>query len=143
SDKLDIWVYRWENSWVRLGTNPVNAVSGQSVFEFAIEVDSSNRPVLAFRESDGTRDKLFVSRWDGMSWNALGPALNPSANQSVAGGPSLVLDDSDRPIVEFTESDGVRQNIYTYRLDGTTSSSWNSVVGALNPVNGNTVLYPP
>lgn len=101
-----------------------------SVSAVAVAVDASNRPVVAWLEPVSSEKQVFVRRWNGTAWDALGPVPNPVANSDAA---ELVLatGDSDEPVVAWQEADASSvSRVYVYRWNGT---AW-AAVGA--PITG-------
>ncbi|KFE66082.1 Ig-like domain-containing protein [Hyalangium minutum] len=101
-----------------------------SVSEVSVAVDNSNRPVVAWLEPVSDEEQVFVRRWNGSSWDELGPVPNPIAN-SDASGLVLATGDSDEPVVAWQETDTSSvSRVYVYRWNGT---AW-AAVGA--PLEG-------
>jgi len=87
-------VQRWNgtDAWEALGAG-VHADAAQPSRTPSLRVRSGDAPVVAFVESDGTADQLYVSTWDaqGAAWTVAGGPLNANALHS-ARLPTLALD---------------------------------------------------
>lgn len=113
-------VMRWDGStWAAIG--PVG-FTGAVPTGISMSLTASGQPVLALKFSIGFEDfySIYVVRWDGTSWNAVG--------QFPAGygqhGMSMALDSDGYPVVGYDKatSDGSR----VVRWDGT---EWNILPG--------------
>ena len=123
-DSSNIYVKRWNGSnWVQLGG--ILDVNTNSSFDPSLALDSSSNPVVSWWEFDfdGNSYNIYVKRWDGSSWVQLGTFLDANTNQN-AFNPSLALDSAGNPVVSWSESDGISENIYVKRWNG---SSWVNV----------------
>ncbi len=133
----NIYVQRWTGStWQPVG-GAVNAVPGQDVPEQepaqALALDGSGNPVVAFSESNGSHNNLYVQRWTGSAWQSVGGAINAVPGQDIFYPPALALNASGNPVVAFFEFDGSYFNVYVRHWSG---SVWQSVGGAVNAVQG-------
>jgi hypothetical protein len=109
------------------------ADSGTNVHEVAVAVDASNRPVVAWLEDTGTEHRVFARRWNGSSWEELGPVPPPAADAEV-GELVLAVGDSDQPVLAWQESiPGSRSWIPVYRWTG---SAWINVGTPIEGLGG-------
>jgi hypothetical protein len=85
-DDTKSWVYRWNGtSWVNLG-GPLDVYPGGLKYTANVALAMlGTAPVLAWVESNGDRHELFVRRWDGATWQALGGALTTGSESVMAG----------------------------------------------------------
>jgi hypothetical protein len=78
----------------------------------AIELNAAQMPIVAFNE----QGNIYVSRWNGSAWTALGGALNVAAASGSS--PSLALDAAGEPYVAWDEGAEFSRNVYLKRWDG-------------------------
>ena len=134
----NVYVKRWDGAnWVQLGgALDVNVNDGAALASLAL--DTSGNPVVAWTEWNSSSSNVYVKRWDGANWVALGNELD--VNEPLpAGSPSLALDTSGRPVVAWFENDGTSNNIYVKRWDGT---SWLLQGSGLDTVLSQEAQYP-
>ena len=114
----NIYVKRWDGTaWQQVGATFLDANPDQNAREPAIALDSSGKPVVAWTETDGTSNNIYVKRWDGTAWQQVGATfLDANTNQN-AFSPSMALDSSGKPVVAWRESDGTSTNVYVKRLN--------------------------
>lgn len=119
------WSYELP-AWLSLGA--ADRVPSADATEPAIAVDANGRPVVAFLE-DGD---LFVSRWNGTAWIALGGALDVVAANEIAT-PVIAVDAANDPVVAWIEWDAgppvTQRLLHAAQWNG---SSWVSMGIALN-----------
>jgi hypothetical protein len=78
-----------------------------------LAIDSLNRAVVAWSDSDGTTKNVKVARWTGSQWDlSFGTLSALSTAGSDATAPTIVLDASDSPIVAWQELDSFRNATY-------------------------------
>jgi hypothetical protein len=105
--------------------DPLVGVNGTSrATQPAMALDASGNPVVAFTDSlDGTNPRVFVNRWDGSRWQALGGALSGTPGDARGtSAPSLVVDVSGRLVVAWMQSESATEEAYrtfVWRWDGT------------------------
>lgn len=111
----DIHVWRWENGqWQPLG-DYLSATTGETpATNPSMVLTESGDPVIAWRESDGSDNRVHVRRWTGDAWQTIEGAEGAIEASAGAGSPSLQLDESGRPWVAWTQSRG---GLYVYRLN--------------------------
>lgn len=128
----DIYVQRFNGtSWVRVGEklNANTNTYDSSAIQPSLAIDSSDNPVVAWSEDNGSVYNIYVRRFNGTSWVKVGNGIL-NATVGSAYGPSLALDSSDNPVVAWNEGSG----IYVQRFNGT---SWVNVgSGVLNATTG-------
>jgi len=103
----------------------------------SLAVAARERPVVAYVRTTSQPDgrqvaNVFVERWNGSVWAALGASLN-TTRRFAAELPRIVVDAQDRPIVAWYESrteTGGRYAVYVRRWSGT---AWEPLGAALNP----------
>ncbi|AKU91761.1 Ig-like domain-containing protein [Vulgatibacter incomptus] len=92
--------------WSGSSWTPMPEPTGARSFEPVLASTSDHRPVVAWTErSDqiGLGSQLYVSTWDGSSWQPLGDSslnIDPGFDAKE---PALALDDSDRPVVAWRQ----------------------------------------
>jgi hypothetical protein len=122
----NIYVKYWDGTaWVSFGAE-LDTTLSEAAETPVIAVNSSDNPIVAWSEFNtaNTNRDIYVKRWDGTAWIALGSALDTAANEDALA-PSLVLDASGNPLVAWQGSN----NIYVKRWDGT---AWVSLGTALD-----------
>ena len=130
-----VYTWRWTGAdWQALG-GALNPVSGQNVHLEGLVVDASDHPVVSFTESDGAHYNLYVQRWDGSAWQALGSPINPVAGQDVSDFSGLALLNGN-PVTVIQEFDGANYNAY---VQAWTGSAWQTLGAPINLVAGQDV----
>ncbi len=110
----ETWQYEYP-LWHRVGSLANPEAKG---LQPAVALDKSGNPVVAWRSEATMVRPVRVARWTGSEWQRLGGDLNQSATLP-ARRPRLVIDDMDRPIVVWEETDGETPGaIYAKRFDG-------------------------
>lgn len=123
-----IFVKRWNgSSWVNVG-NALDKVLSNNATEPSIAIGSDGFPVVAWQEGSGVATDVVVKKWNGSTWTTLSSALDVSlAEQALT--PSLTIDNLNRPVVAWQESDPVNAyNLFVKRYDGTTWVQLGTVV---------------
>ncbi|WP_216324320.1 hypothetical protein [Deinococcus aestuarii] len=119
--------------WTRLGAAP----GGRAPTYLAaprLALGRQGRPTVAWLEDVDGRDTLFVSRWDGGRWTALGGAVS----LGFASAPSLVLDGAGRPVLAWVEERG---GVGQVRLARWTDTAWQDL-GTVNRDPGRDARSP-
>lgn len=109
--------------WTRLGP-PLSHAGRRYLAAPRLVLDPQDRPTVAWLEDTGGRDTLFVARWTGNRWMALGGALS----RDFALSPALALDAQGRPALAWTEERGGVGRTFLARWSG---AAWH-VSGPLN-----------
>jgi hypothetical protein len=131
----DIFVKAWTGSTWQLLGGALDTTLGEEAFSPSLVVGTDNKPVVAWHEDAGGIDSccsnpnVYVKRWDGSNWIALGGALDVNvANSAVT--PSLALDAANHPVVAWMESSsGSPTQLYVKRWNG---STWQQLGSSLN-----------
>ena len=118
-----------------LDANPIQKASFPS-----LALDSSGNPAVAWRESDGTSENIYVKRWNGSNWISIGNGFLDANVNRDAFDPSLKLDSSGNPVVAWSESDATSYNAYVKRWNGT---AWVLVGNGFLDVNTNRDALTP
>jgi hypothetical protein len=141
----NVYVRRFDgSSWVNVGTGVLSGSSalGSNAENPSLALDSSNNPVVAWSESDGSVSNIYVQRFDGSTWVNVGTGVlsGSSAQGSNAHYPSLALDSLNNPMVAWYEWDGASNNLYVQQYTG---SGWVNVgVTPLDTSLGQDTWYP-
>lgn len=107
----NIYVRRWNgSSWVALGTI-LDTVPANVAINPSLGLRSDDNPVVSWSEDSGSNYNVFVKRWSGSSWVAIGSAVDKVIS-ATAGSPALVLKSNNTPIISWEEFDGTSNNIY-------------------------------
>ncbi len=134
-----LYVHRWNgSSWVRVG-GALNTKAQSNSYSFALKVDPSNNPVVAFSQNTNTNPSnydAYVKSWNGTSWQTLGGALDSALGNS-AFSVSLDLDNSGNPIVIWEEEESI--TIYVKRWLG---DHWEVLSGNLKTSPNNDIADP-
>jgi hypothetical protein len=113
----EIYVVRWDGAeWEELGDSAsaggISSNKGESSNPSMV-IDNLGNPVVAWQddeESDGAYAEIYLSRWNGASWEELSGS---ASNMGITGGPidkylsehpSLALDGNGNPAVAWHES---------------------------------------
>jgi hypothetical protein len=129
-----VFVRRWSTSgWTALGSALNNA--GRAAQEVTLALDRSGTPFVAWIETvvagASSSNQVFVRRWNGAAWTALGGALNVNSAMNATGS-SIRVDESGVPTVVWTEwvsGAPALRRAHAKRWDG---AAWTALGGALN-----------
>lgn len=113
------------SGWTQLGA----ALAGSSDVDPApsLGMDFAS-PVVAFVEAvGGDVPRLHVRRLEGNTWVALGGAAINAGSLTPASEPSLLLTPNGMPYLAWSQGNGVQQNVFVSRFNG---SAWVSVGAA-------------
>ncbi|MFY0578834.1 Ig-like domain-containing protein [Cystobacter fuscus] len=70
--RSSIFVYRWDGrAFVPMG-EPLNGTPLGSAFKASMALGGDGNPVIAWEESDGFNENIYVKRWIGSSWQTVG-----------------------------------------------------------------------
>lgn len=104
------------SSWRMLNTT-VNA-STTSNKAPSLLLDHSGNPMVAWSGYASPEQSIWVSRWNGSTWQQVGSRLSAVTGPSTSGfRPTLGLDKNGQPLVAWHESDGTVSNVYVYRYN--------------------------
>jgi hypothetical protein len=126
----NIVVKRWDGTaWQALGGS-LNLNLARDASPPVLVAQNNQNPVVAFTQSNGSKQQLYVKRWDGSTWQTLqaagfDPSLNLQATSDSAD-PSLALDNTGRPVVAFAERNNTDFTVYVKRWTG---STWEQLGG--------------
>ncbi len=114
---LNVQVSRWDGgAWVTLG-GPIEASAGNTnTTKPSLAFDGSD-PVVAWSESDGAEQHVYVRRWNGATWQALGGIIDAVLNEN-ASLPSLAVEQDGTPVVAFREDTATDPKIFAFRWAG-------------------------
>lgn len=93
--KSALFIYHWDGQGFTPMGGALNGTSTGSAFKPSLALDGDGRPVVAWQESDGFNENIYVRRWTGTDWQTVGtgplsaendtrsspvptPAINPS-----------------------------------------------------------------
>ncbi|MDY7230069.1 Ig-like domain-containing protein [Hyalangium rubrum] len=126
-----LYVSRWNaEEWEMLG-GPISVNPGMTpVHRTSLALDSAGQPVVSFQESSGSRGGLYVHRWTGSQWTALGGNLNVSS--IVVDVNSLQLDSEGRAVVAWTGG----SDVFDVHIGRWTGAGWEMLGGALSAKPG-------
>ncbi|WP_257458186.1 Ig-like domain-containing protein [Archangium lipolyticum] len=117
SPNSTVYAALWNGqSWQMLGST-INGNTTSNTHP-SVVVDHDGLPIVAWSGYAAPETSIWVSRWNGSSWQQLGSRLSAATGASTAGfRPTLSLDKNGQPIVAWHESDGSVSNIYVYRYN--------------------------
>lgn len=110
-------------AWIPLGGLLYETSSSGGITDLA--VDSAARPVLVLTDTATGAGVVRASRWEAGAWNALGDGVSAAGHD--AGGGTVVVDASDRPVIAYGED---RYFVRVKRWDG---SAWVALGDSLSP----------
>lgn len=121
-------VRRWDpaaKTWTR---SP--AFNEISVFSRtpALGLDAAGQPTVAWLQGEVLESNVFVKRWTGTAWQALGGSLNRTPNRYLAS-TRLKLDAQGQPTVAWLEDLNGSDALYASRWDG---QRWQALGGAIS-----------
>ncbi len=86
-----------------------------SAFYPEIAFDSSGNALVGWSQSDGTRNNIWVNRFNGTSWG--GAKLIETDDAGDAWGPEIAFDNSGNALAVWHQHDGTRDNIWANRFE--------------------------
>jgi Bacterial Ig domain len=115
----NVFVNRWNGTaWIPVGKSSLKANTKGGAYDFSLALDSDGNPVLAWLEFGSiTKNHLYVSRWNGSTWNSVGDSSVDSGKYIVALGFSLDLDSSGNAVVAFRYFDNPSGSIFVKRFN--------------------------
>lgn len=126
------YVAHWNGlEWIRLG-EALNQDPHQSVAYVSLALNKQDQAVVAWGEKPLSQQgkvvgsgKLYVAKWNGQSWQPIGPSPSHSEN-TVADIPILRLDSKGYPVICWSEMppDFNVDNVYVSRWNG---KAWQAV----------------
>jgi hypothetical protein len=127
---MNVYVHRYKDgNWSSIEGDGVVAGGAIWASNPSLAIDRSDFPVVAYQEQatqSGPTWGVFVSRWDGSSWQRVGGGgLSTGPRESRE--PSLALDSGGQPVVAWTEATDRNFEIYLRHYDG---SSWAQLDGS-------------
>lgn len=150
----NVYAKKWNGtSWTQLG-NALDSNIANDVYEPVVAIDPiDNNPVVAWLENDGVR-KIYVKKWNGSAWVALGGALNANVSNNAFIRASIAIGQDGNPVVAWGEyapdAFGNVSDIFVKKWNGAT---WNQLgiqrdyddidkhpALAIDPGDGNPVL---
>ncbi|PNY80687.1 hypothetical protein [Deinococcus koreensis] len=123
----DLWVrvwdgVRWQTVGGRLNVNPRTFI-----FLPRLRVDPAERPVVAWLEDLNGLDVLYVSRWNGQTWQRLGGPV--SVPGQLASSASLGFDPQGRAVVAWNQGPDGARGVHAARWE---AGRWLPLGGPLN-----------
>ncbi|MFE8600264.1 Ig-like domain-containing protein [Archangium violaceum] len=86
--RTSIFIYRWDgNAFTPIGS-ALNGTPSGSAYKPALVLDGNGNPIVAWQESDGFNENIYIKRWTGTAWQFVGPgslsAVNDTSSSPVA-----------------------------------------------------------
>ncbi len=117
--RYNIWANRFDGSaW---GSAELIEGGAENASFPQIALDSSGNAIAVWQQSDGTRDNIWANRFNGSAWGSA--ELIETNDTGRARNPQIAFDSSGNAIAVWRQDDGVRDNIWANRFNG---SSWGS-----------------
>jgi hypothetical protein len=113
SSQTRVYVKRWTGTaWEQLG-DVLNTVADSNANDPSLAIDSQNRPVVAWHESDTTSSTVKVKMWTGTTWEQLGGG-HGGTTLTVDDGefPSLALASDGAPVLAYEKSGDVLVRVW-------------------------------
>jgi hypothetical protein len=96
--RASIFVYRWDgNAFTPMGS-ALNGTSSGSAYKPTLVLDGSGNPIVAWQESDGFNENIYIRRWTGTAWQSVGAGAlsaendtRPAPKPTPAKNPSLAV----------------------------------------------------
>jgi len=123
----DIRITRWTGStWVAVGT-PRRRNPAHVSFNPVLALDTEGHPIVAWteRQGDTSTNDVFVDRWTGSAWVALGGSLRPGS-WTAANVSGLALAASGEPIAAMQVTSGDDRRVAVRRWSET-GGTWTSL----------------
>jgi hypothetical protein len=122
-------------AWYQVGGLPfaVDATNRRSDPDMALGPNGDL--YVAFREYAFSDYRIYVSVWDGASWQPVGGTVSSTSNGFNADTPSLAVDSTGRPVVAYE----VNQDIVVKRFE---SGTWAQLGGNLDIDAANDAVDP-
>jgi hypothetical protein len=139
----NVYVGRWTGTqWEVVGELSANPANETSASKPSLGTTSTGELVVAWGESDGVTQSIFVMRLTGEGWTPVGSALSARPGATSAGMPSLRLDPAGNPLVAWKESEegGSSSNVYVQRWTG---EQWEPLGNGVNSVPGIVHAHDP
>ncbi len=112
-----LYVKHWDGKrWSLVGPTSIDINGHNEHSAPSLQIDSLNRPVVAWTEYGYTPSAVYVKRWDGQRWNLIGntPATSDRGTYFWES-PSLALNSADNPVVSWVEEG---KKLYVKRWSG-------------------------
>ena len=116
-----------DGQWVEIGSGSASR-GGISDSGYAdgpsLAISPDGTPIIAWSDYSTNKSEIYVRRWNGTSWVAIGSGSASGggiSNSGYAGGPSLAVSPDGTPIVAWNDDSSGDSDIYVRRWSGT---SW-------------------
>lgn len=100
--RSSIFVYRWDGKAFTPIGDALNGTSVGSAYKPALALDGRGNPIVAWQESDGFNENIYVKRWTGTTWQSVGAGAlsaendtRPSPTPTPARNPSIAVRGND------------------------------------------------
>lgn len=140
----NIYVKRWNGSnWVWVGGSAALDVGiNNYVGKPTLAIGSDNKPVIAWAEENSSgNSNIYVKRLVGNTWTLVGTGPIDRVIANYAESPSLDLDNSNNPVVAWSEFVSTSWNVYSKRWNPATSS-WVLVGNIIDKTATNNAYTP-
>ncbi|AKJ02416.1 Ig-like domain-containing protein [Archangium gephyra] len=149
--RASIFVYRWNgNAFTPIGS-ALNGTAIGSAYKPALVLDGSGNPIVAWQESDGFDENIYIKRWNGTTWQSVGSgalsAVNDTSSSKVATparNPSLAMHGNDIYVAwDEMNAEGF-SSIYVWKsANGGPLTSAGAYGGLVHAVSGFTSATKP
>ncbi|MFY0524021.1 Ig-like domain-containing protein [Archangium gephyra] len=80
--RTSIFVYRWDgHAFTPIGSG-LNGTPSGSAYKPALVLDGSGNPIVAWQESDGFNENIYIRRWTGTAWQSVGTGALSAENDT-------------------------------------------------------------
>ncbi|WNG56490.1 hypothetical protein F0U59_18320 [Archangium gephyra] len=140
--RTSIFVYRWDgNAFTPIGS-ALNGTSSGSAYKPDLVLDGSGNPIVAWQESDGFNENIYVRRWTGTIWQSVGSGVISAENDTrsspvptPARNPSLAIRGNDIYVAWDETNIDEFSTIYVWKsVNGAAFTSAGPYGGVVNAV---------
>jgi hypothetical protein len=149
--RSSIFVYKWDGKAFAPMGSSINGTAVGSAFRPSLALLGDGNPVVAWQESDGFNENIYVKRWTGTAWQTVGTGAlsgendtRPSPSPTPATNPVIAAHGNDIHVAwqEMTIDNYSAIQVWT-SLNGTPFSRAGNTSGGLSAVPMLTSGYNP
>jgi len=145
-ERASIFVYKWDGKAFAPIGQAINGTATGSAYHPSIALAHDGNPVVAWHESDGFNENIYVKHWTGSNWQTVGTGplsaendIRPSPLPTPARNPSLATKGNDIYVAWDEMTIDGYSVIYVWKsTNGGTFSSVGPSRGSINAVPGKT-----
>ncbi|WP_157775668.1 Ig-like domain-containing protein [Melittangium boletus] len=144
--RASIFVYKWDGKAFAPIGPALNGTATGSAYHPSIALANDGNPVVAWHESDGFNENIYVKRWTGANWQTVGTGplsaendIRPSPLPTPARNPSIATNDRNIYVAWEEQTIEGHSTIYVWKsFNGENFSSVGPSNGSVNAVPGRT-----